>query len=70
MKRCPRCGCTEFFVTAHVAQDWRVDKNGNFVEELNTCIEVTHFPDDDDIWDCAECGYSNSGETFNVKENS
>ena len=68
MKRCPRCGHTEFFATAHVAQGWRVDKNGDFIEESNSCMEVTHFPDDDDIWDCANCDYSDIGEHFNVEE--
>ena len=26
MKKCPNCGSEEFFVTAHVTQDWLVDK--------------------------------------------
>ena len=68
MKRCPRCGCEEFLVTAHVTQGWLVDKDGMFKEETQSCIEVTHDPDDDDIWDCPNCGYSAEGSKFNVKE--
>lgn len=68
MKRCPNCGHNKFYVTAHVTQDWLVDENGTFEREIQSCIEVTHYPDDDDIWDCAECGHSASGYEFNVEE--
>lgn len=68
MKRCPRCGNTTFCVTAHVTQDWIVDLNGDFIKSVNGCVEVTHFPDDDDIWDCETCGYSAAGAKFNIKE--
>ena len=61
MKRCPVCGGARFGVTAHVAQDWLVDGDGRFMKEMDSCIEVIHFPDDDDIWDCHECGYSAAG---------
>ncbi len=27
-------------------------------------MEVTHYPDSDDIWDCATCGYSGPGSDF------
>lgn len=50
MKRCPKCGADSFFVTVHVAQDWCVDGDGEFLECANDCIEITHKPDDDDIW--------------------
>ena len=49
MKRCPKCGNTKFSVTAHVTQDWIVDKFGNFDSVITDCVEVTHKPDDDDI---------------------
>lgn len=69
MKQCPRCGAKEFFVSAHVVQDWVVDENGTFLEIIDDCIEVTHYPDDTDIWDCAECGYSDRGSAFNSDNN-
>lgn len=68
MKKCPNCGCEEFFVTAHVAQDWLVDKDGDFMEVENECVAVTHQPKDDDIWQCADCGYDAAGEKFEVEE--
>lgn len=67
MKKCPICGGTTFRATAHVTQDWEVDENGNFQDCIDDCLEVTHFPDDDDIWDCANCGYSAAGAKFNVQ---
>lgn len=66
MKRCPKCGGEQFYVSAHVVQDWTVDANGDFIKVNNDCIEVTHFPDDEDVWDCAKCGYSASGQEFNI----
>lgn len=61
---CPMCGCSEFLVTAHVAQDWRVDSNGNFIECVNECDEVDHAPDDSDVWTCAKCGFATTGGRF------
>ena len=66
MKRCPKCGSEVFLVSAHVVQDWKVDSNGQFLECVDDCLEVTHFPDDDDIWDCANCSYYGPGKTFNI----
>lgn len=54
---CKHCGSTRFVVTAHVTQDWIVDGNGNFEKCVNDCVEVTHSPDQDDVWSCAECGH-------------
>ena len=68
MKRCPMCGNKKFFVTAHVTQDWLVDENGNFIEEIDSCIETTHSPDDMDLWQCDNCFYEACGCEFNVKE--
>ena len=68
MKRCPKCGADSFFVTVHVSQDWCVDGDGGFLECANDCIEITHKPNDDDIWECATCGYNGAGSIFNVKE--
>lgn len=69
MKRCPKCGCKRFYVTAHVTQDWIVDEYGDFIEVIEDCVEVTHFPDDMDFWTCADCGHEDRGSEFNVKEN-
>jgi len=46
----------QFVTTAHVCQDWVVDENGDFLEEENSCVEVTHGPDADNIWTCKICG--------------
>lgn len=70
MKRCPVCGGQEFGVTAHVTQDWVVDKYGSFVSCRDECVETIHVPDDDDVWDCMGCGFSTAGKHFNVKEDS
>ncbi len=45
-----------FGVTAHVTQDWIVDEDGFFEECTCDCTEVTHEPNEEDIWTCAECG--------------
>ena len=64
-KKCPVCGLTRFSVTAHVAQEWEVNETGSFVKAIAECSEVTHFPADDDIWNCLGCGYSATGSDFN-----
>lgn len=69
MKRCPKCGCKTFYVTAHVVQDWKVNEYGDYLETMEDCIEVVHYPDDDDIWSCANCDYEADGKKFNVEEN-
>ena len=52
---CPyHCG-NEFYATAHVIQDWKVDEQGNFLEDLGTA-ETTHAPDFEDYWACVKCG--------------
>ena len=68
MKKCPKCGHSKFYVTAHVTQDWLVDENENHLETQNECVEITHKPDDEDVWVCEECGYDASGKEFNIKE--
>lgn len=65
MKKCPKCGKSLFSVTAHVTQDWIVDGNGQFLNSVNNCVEVTHRPDDDDMWACASCGFEDAGSKFN-----
>lgn len=64
-KKCPRCGYVkEFYVSAHVVQDWKVDGDGNFIKSVNDCIEVAHFPNNEDIWECANCHHSAAGKEF------
>ena len=61
---CPRCGGTMFYATAHVTQDWVVDGYGEFQETVNECGEVTHYPDNEDLWECKTCGLEESGAFF------
>lgn len=68
MKQCPECGAMSFFVSAHVVQEWLVDANGCFVCSNDDCMEVTHFPTDDDLWECASCGNVAVGTEFNIKD--
>lgn len=51
-------------MTAHVTQDWEVNMEGNFIREVESCVEVIHKPGDDDIWTCSKCGHQDAGETF------
>ena len=54
---CPRSPDHDYFVTsAHVAQKWKVDRYGGHHKTLNDCAQVTHDPDTDNLWECAECG--------------
>lgn len=59
-----------FLGTAHVKQDWLVDENGSFISSINDCVEVTHQPDDKDIWECNNCGYNAPGKDFICEETS
>ena len=68
MKKCPKCGCETFYASAHVVQGWKVDKYEEFIEVVDDCMAVAHYPKDDDIWDCANCNYSAIGREFNVEE--
>ena len=68
MKKCPKCGGTEFIVSAHVVQDWLVDENGNYIRTVEDYVETSHRPDDDDIWMCYQCGHDAAGREFNIKE--
>lgn len=44
-----------FLTTAHVVEEWEVDRNGNF-SRVTQSLEVTHDPSPDNIWMCAVCG--------------
>ena len=68
MKKCPKCGNETFYVTAHVTQDWKVDKDGEFMEVIEDCVDVMHFPDDWDMWTCTNCGHEAAGDKFEFDE--
>jgi hypothetical protein len=44
-----------FSVTAHVAQEWQVDENGEFKKVLNQCSDTVHWPQKDDYFICMIC---------------
>ena len=68
MKKCPKCGNETFYVSAHVIQDWIVDSDGEFLDVVDDCVEVAHFPKDYDLWECAKCNYNDRGDKFNVED--
>lgn len=45
----------KFITVAHVAQEWLVDSEGDFLEHKGD-LEVTHKPDKDNCWTCHYCG--------------
>ena len=46
-----------FEVSAHVAQTWTVDDEGQWIELApNSMDEVVHHPDSQDYYTCAACG--------------
>lgn len=45
----------EFSVVCHVTEEWIVDENGEFLELLEGCIDITYGPNDS-VWYCTECG--------------
>lgn len=46
----------KFFTTAHIAQEWVVDENGNFLEIATECTDIVAAPDSGNTWTCMECG--------------
>ena len=44
-----------FVTVAHVAEDWIVDENGNFIEALGLPHETVADPNPGNIWTCHEC---------------
>ena len=46
----------EFVVSVRVAQDWKVDGNGNFLECINDCTDVYQYPNSNDYYTCSICG--------------
>jgi hypothetical protein len=45
-----------FITTAHVMQEWAVDPEGEFLEEITACLDVTQKPNVGNTWTCAICG--------------
>lgn len=45
----------QFLTTAHVMEEWVVDRAGNYLD-TETCMETTHGPDPDNLWICKSCG--------------
>ena len=46
-----------FLTTVHVAEEWVVDRNGDFLEVYeDTVRETTHGPHPDNEWVCQICG--------------
>ena len=68
MKKCPKCGCEFFYVTAHIVEGWKVDKDGEYLKTTEQCVEVAHYPDNEDLWTCVECGYEEAGIVFEIEE--
>ena len=64
-KMCPKCGSRRFYVGAHVTQEWKVNEHGDFLECTEDCVQVTHYPNDSDLWQCANCDYEAEGRKFN-----
>jgi dihydrofolate reductase len=58
---CPKCGGRHFGVTAHITQDWVVNSQGFWEKTTEDCVEVTHRPDDNDLWSCTRCGATYPG---------
>jgi hypothetical protein len=52
------CGHKKFSVMAHVAEEWIVDEDGEFLR-TGKARETTHYPDvesQDFLFSCAKCG--------------
>lgn len=53
---CPKDGRHDLFVTtAHVVEEWIVDRNGNYIDLFDT-LETVHGPAEGNIWACHICG--------------
>lgn len=45
-----------FSVTAHISELWRVDRDANFIEVIESGMDTVHKPDSGDSYECIECG--------------
>ena len=56
IKVCPKDpNHNEFLTTASVNQTWKIDGEGNFLEEVST-DDTIHGPDIYNEWTCSDCG--------------
>lgn len=54
--RCPKNDeHGQFFTNAQVLEEWKVDRNGNFMEVIES-LDTVHGPHRDNEWVCAICG--------------
>lgn len=53
---CPKCGGREFYTTAHLIVEWKVNEIGKQIEQTATPADVLDEPDDNNIWTCTSCG--------------
>lgn len=53
---CPNLCGAPLTTSAHVMQEWQVDAEGDIIDVIDDCLEVTHGPDCGNIWTCDECG--------------
>lgn len=60
-KVCPKCGSKSFLVLAHVTQEWLVDGAGDYLHCTEERVEVTHKPDEQDVWTCFNCCHEAEG---------
>ncbi len=44
-----------FYTTVHITQGWEVDSNGNFIDTIQTCIDVIRKPNIEHLYECMEC---------------
>jgi ribosomal protein S27AE len=68
MRKCPNCGSKRFIVGVHVVQEWIVNEFELCDEVYNDFVDITHMADDQDIWQCVECGYHAIGEKFYIED--
>lgn len=65
---CPYCGHNRFSVIVHIAQEWEVDENGNFLNVLQDCTDVDTSPAEAEIWQCMSCGGEHSERSIYLSE--
>lgn len=63
MKKCPRCGNTEFYVEVKTEEIWLVDGEGSLISVTDGCSYVEEF-NPNDFWECSECGFEGYGDDF------
>jgi hypothetical protein len=45
-----------FSVCAHIIQKWEVDGDSDYIDTLEDCVEVSHYPSRDNSFTCLACG--------------